>query len=132
MDSQGGRTSRRPRRRRRQLVSLLGRGTSRSSSDRSPLPAALGSCCPPVWKGTHTMSGTRRRADDPMVLKIYTDESKLKIDWERKKCQMTVESENLELVIQKIWRSIQSKRFIKYHIRSYWVVEVFIWLHKVV
>ena len=79
LGSQGGRTSRRPRRRRRQLLLLLGRRTSRSSSDRFPPLAALGSCCPLVWKGTHTMSGTRRRADDLMVLKICTDEPRLNI-----------------------------------------------------
>lgn len=65
---------------RRQLLDVgRRRRTSRLSSGRSPPPEALGSCCPPVWKGTRTMSGTRRRADDPMVLRVYTDESELNI-----------------------------------------------------
>ena len=95
LGSQGGRMSRRPTRR-RQLDVGRRRRTSRSSSGSSPHPGALGSCCPLVSRGTHTMSGRRRRADDPMVL-IHTDESKLNIKGAggEKNCQMI-------FVIQKV------------------------------
>ena len=57
--------------RRRQLP-VVGRRRSRLSSGSSPPPVALGSC-PLGWRGTRTMSGRRRREDDPKVLRRGKD-----------------------------------------------------------